>query len=303
MSKITTHYDNLKVPRNAPDDVIRAAYKQLARRYHPDRNANSAESHRLMQSLNASFDVLDDPRRRAEHDQWIAAREKSFFPSLKVLFTRTGSPLKHRFVAEARHRPQPSYRRETSRWSEIFSAWIVPAGLVCLALWGILALRDPISNANPLPADPVVHPAPHAANVTYERPLTAPNGTPWPVDAAEIAGYPVDRDDGSSEVTVDNSRNAADVFGRLVNVDGADLTPVRYFYIPKLRSYCCQHVRQGTYEVWYQDLTTGAVKRSERFELAESKTERTTNYSMMRIILFRMSDGLSSAERDVGSPY
>ena len=33
-----THYDNLKVTRGAPAEVIRAAYKALSQRYHPDKN-------------------------------------------------------------------------------------------------------------------------------------------------------------------------------------------------------------------------------------------------------------------------
>ena len=38
MKKIHTHYDNLKVARNAPIEVIRAAYKSLSHKHHPDRN-------------------------------------------------------------------------------------------------------------------------------------------------------------------------------------------------------------------------------------------------------------------------
>ena len=41
MTKVRTHYDNLKVARNAPPEVIRAAYKALAQKYHPDRNSNN----------------------------------------------------------------------------------------------------------------------------------------------------------------------------------------------------------------------------------------------------------------------
>ena len=35
MPTIRTHYDNLKVARNAPPEVIRAAYRVLAQKYHP----------------------------------------------------------------------------------------------------------------------------------------------------------------------------------------------------------------------------------------------------------------------------
>lgn len=71
-----THYDNLKVSRDAPPEVIRAAYKSLSQKYHPDRHADSEEANRVMRLLNAAYEVLRDPQRRAEHDQWIAAQEK-----------------------------------------------------------------------------------------------------------------------------------------------------------------------------------------------------------------------------------
>ena len=37
MSKIYTYYDDLKISRDAPNEVIRAAYKALSLKYHPDR--------------------------------------------------------------------------------------------------------------------------------------------------------------------------------------------------------------------------------------------------------------------------
>lgn len=78
MSQIHTHYDNLKVARNAPQEVIRAAYKSLAQKYHPDRNPNSDEAVRIMKIINASYDVLSDEKQRREHDIWIENQENSY---------------------------------------------------------------------------------------------------------------------------------------------------------------------------------------------------------------------------------
>ena len=44
MKKIHTHYDNLKVTRDAPTEVIRAAYRALSQQFHPDRNPGNAEA-------------------------------------------------------------------------------------------------------------------------------------------------------------------------------------------------------------------------------------------------------------------
>ena len=65
-----THYENLKVARNAPLEVIRAAYRVLAQRYHPDVNP-SADAARVMTLLNEAYAVLSDAKQRAAHDAWI----------------------------------------------------------------------------------------------------------------------------------------------------------------------------------------------------------------------------------------
>lgn len=75
MARIHTHYDNLKVARNAPPEVIRAAYKILSQKYHPDRNGNSENAIRIIQIINTAYEVLSDPTKRREHDEWIARTE------------------------------------------------------------------------------------------------------------------------------------------------------------------------------------------------------------------------------------
>ena len=75
MAKIHTHYDNLKVARMAPQEVIRAAYKALSQKYHPDKNPGDEKAARIMAILNSAYTILSDPIRRREHDEWIAAEE------------------------------------------------------------------------------------------------------------------------------------------------------------------------------------------------------------------------------------
>ena len=75
MKKIHTHYDNLKVSRSAPTEVVRAAFKVLAQKYHPDRNPGDSEAVRIMKTINTSYEVLSDTVKRQEHDQWVAQQE------------------------------------------------------------------------------------------------------------------------------------------------------------------------------------------------------------------------------------
>lgn len=75
MADLHTHYDNLKVARNAPPEVIRAAYKTLSQKFHPDRNLGDSSATRTFQIINSAYAVLSDPVKRREHDKWIAMAE------------------------------------------------------------------------------------------------------------------------------------------------------------------------------------------------------------------------------------
>lgn len=57
-------YVALGVAPSASRESIRAAYRSLARRHHPDRGGDAAR----MASLNAAWDILKDPARRAAFD-------------------------------------------------------------------------------------------------------------------------------------------------------------------------------------------------------------------------------------------
>ena len=75
MPRVPTHYDNLKVSRDAPIEVIRAAYRSLATKYHPDLHPGSEKAARIMRIINTSYGVLSDTEKRAQHDRWIASTE------------------------------------------------------------------------------------------------------------------------------------------------------------------------------------------------------------------------------------
>ncbi len=72
--KVHTHYDNLKVVRGAPIEVIRASYRVLSQKYHPDKN-RTAQSERIMKVINEAWRVLSDPELKRMHDFWISEQE------------------------------------------------------------------------------------------------------------------------------------------------------------------------------------------------------------------------------------
>jgi curved DNA-binding protein CbpA len=112
MARIHTHYDNLKVARDAPPEVIRAAYKTLSQKHHPDRNGNSAQAIRVIQLINAAYEVLSDPVKRREHDEWIARTEA--LPDSEALktpqdYSNTHVHHHHSSRRSRRHRRYPLY--------------------------------------------------------------------------------------------------------------------------------------------------------------------------------------------------
>lgn len=74
MKRIHTHYDNLRIVPTDDANEIRIAYRRLCRRYHPDCAKNPQEAHRIMCLVNHSYAVLSDPKKKAQHDAWIAAQ-------------------------------------------------------------------------------------------------------------------------------------------------------------------------------------------------------------------------------------
>jgi curved DNA-binding protein CbpA len=69
-----THYDNLRVTRNATPGVIKAAYRALSQEFHPDKNLGR-DTTRIMKILNEAYAVLSDPEARARYDASLSGDE------------------------------------------------------------------------------------------------------------------------------------------------------------------------------------------------------------------------------------
>ncbi len=66
MDRFQNHYAVLEVAPTAAPEVIRAAYRVLAQRHHPDRHGQTNDA--TMARLNQAYAVLSCPMRRAEFD-------------------------------------------------------------------------------------------------------------------------------------------------------------------------------------------------------------------------------------------
>lgn len=66
---MSSAYEVLRIPEDADDDAIRAAYRRRARELHPDRHGGTEAAHLAFLELQAAYEILSDPERRATHDR------------------------------------------------------------------------------------------------------------------------------------------------------------------------------------------------------------------------------------------
>ncbi|GGY82512.1 TonB family protein [Pseudoduganella plicata] len=77
MSKYQCHYECLKVTRDAPAEVIRAAYRSLSQKHHPDKNIGDGNAARVMARLNYAYSVLSDPGKRQLYDAQLSYEQRT----------------------------------------------------------------------------------------------------------------------------------------------------------------------------------------------------------------------------------
>ena len=66
------YYSTLGVNKNASDDEIKSAYRQMAKKYHPDLN-KTPEAAEKFKEINEAYSVLSDKQKRANYDQFGSA--------------------------------------------------------------------------------------------------------------------------------------------------------------------------------------------------------------------------------------
>lgn len=332
IKKVHSHYDNLRVTRNAPPSVIKAAYRTLSQQYHPDR-CQDPDAQRIMAILNGSYEVLSDPDKRRAHDQWIARQEGSAFhePPRPVDDgqDRSGTP------AQRGAKPQPKLPEPIYIWPLVSSllkavpwrVWAVVFIVAAFAYWPSFktfieeksdnsiaevqsdapAEEAPMAaapSAPPTASTPLVLPAAWASPSSTQAALEAtnqvqtlshaPNGLEWPAAAGYLPGYDVDATDGYSTLTIDNTSNDFDVYVKLSFPGAPPAAVYRHVFIPRRAVFTMESLPAGIYEVRYLNLARGTAAKTESFELEEQVTTNGVRYSQVTFTLYTVQNGNTS---------
>lgn len=70
MASKRDYYEVLGVPRNASEDQIKQAYRNLAKKYHPDANPGDKGAEEKFKEVNEAYEVLRDSQKRQAYDQF-----------------------------------------------------------------------------------------------------------------------------------------------------------------------------------------------------------------------------------------
>lgn len=64
------YYEVLGVSKDADDATLKKAYRQVAKKYHPDMNPGDAEAEKKFKEASEAYAVLSDPEKRRQYDQF-----------------------------------------------------------------------------------------------------------------------------------------------------------------------------------------------------------------------------------------
>lgn len=260
-----------------------------------------------MSQINQAYAILSDPKRRKEHDNWIAQEEAKLRATASADTNKTSNPPNWQPSRPSQSTPPPPHPRTKNHnrnifviaillpfriWSALFN--FAPGFAILLLFFCSIILYQAIfPQPHSTPEPNSYSPAPDIplSRPTYSRPPLAPNGEPWPNSSGYIAGYPQLASSGLSNITIDNLQSNADFYIKLVSLDRNKAYPVRQFLVLAKSQFTINHVAAGSYEIRYRNLLTGSTERSQSFQVTQSDVADGIEYSSITLTMYRVQGG------------
>lgn len=188
------YYIILGVKNTASFDEIKAAYRALAKKYHPDKNHGNKASEEYFKEIQQAYAVLSNAEKRKKYD-------------LKFSYTHTYPKQKNASSARPFHftqkqtkqkPPQPQKKTATSKFDSTES-WqiLVSVGIALLLLYFIISYNT----KNELLRQPVIVETAPSTAVEENEPLTSNLGSPYSV----FFGGGVNDVEGKNTIVLHNS--------------------------------------------------------------------------------------------------
>ncbi len=261
---ITTHYDNLKVERDAPVGVIKTSYRKLSQKYHPDRNPDPGALE-IMKLINQAWDVLSDPERRARHDRAIAVLEQRSSPQ------------------RAASAPHPAAKAPPVRQARFLDQdWVRVAGMLALLMVLLLTVYQL--------ARPGADDDDDAADIVQRAPEDIVSPTE-PVDRVPHGYLTISAQDntpGIAVVDIDNTAGLHDAEVRLFRNGRA----ARSMFVHRGQRFVVENLAPGTYVVKYKMLVDGKVLAYQERDVFQPQRDK---FIKLKIKLFDAAGSRKSA--------
>lgn len=126
-------YERLGLPRTATDDEIKARYRRLALRFHPDKNIGNAEAGEKFRKLAEAYEVLGDAEKRQRYDRGGGGAEQPGVPG-----GRYRRDFTHAQAADVFNEAWTSFFRELLNRIPPEQYWLATAGAVVGGLFAVL---------------------------------------------------------------------------------------------------------------------------------------------------------------------
>lgn len=314
------HYTTLGVTQDAIPEVIKAAYRAMSQKYHPDRNPGDAEAKARMQAINAAYAVLSCPDERARYDRTLSATEAhnksprqtdadsgatgEFTSSVDDEYGQTlyesDSPMGSGAMPLA---PEPVRLLRSGEYAALIIFTLITVLIFAMGQTAQPPRQSPATPATaaalipvpPAPSPPrdnqpasVPIPPSKSPAVSAMKVPKAPNGIPWPAASGYLEGYD-SSDYGGSIIELVNTNTKNAFFVKLVNTARNAEYASRYLFLGSRQGFSIVNIAPGSYFLAYQDLMGGGYYRTDTFNLSQQPSPQDPTRLQFTTVRFEFS--------------